>query len=145
MDRATAILHFSAWRTMAGQKGQRAASRLAADCIFSSRVHALRAKPYRANSLVRTGKNMQTRHFRRFVRLGACLLLAAIPVAAQSAPDPGKKACAKEARALCPAEMQSLSRKKVEACMIAKIARTSPICHAAMLRIKAEREATAKR
>lgn len=88
---------------------------------------------------------MPIRHFRHFVRIGACFLLATMPIAAQAAPDPGKKACAKEARALCPAEMQSLSRKKVEACMIAKIARTSPICHAAMLRIKAEREAAAKR
>jgi hypothetical protein len=64
---------------------------------------------------------------------------------AQAQSDPGKKACVKEARLLCPAEMQSMSRKKVEACMISKIAQTSPVCHAAMLRIKAEREATAKR
>ena len=64
---------------------------------------------------------------------------------AQAQSDPGKKACVKEARLLCPAEMKSMSRKKVEACMISKIAQTSPVCHAAMLRIKAEREATAKR
>lgn len=59
-------------------------------------------------------------------------------------PDPGKKACVAEARRLCPAEMKSLSRKKVEACMIAKIDQTSATCHAAMLRIKAQREAAAK-
>jgi hypothetical protein len=41
--------------------------------------------------------------------------------------------------------MKSLSRKKVEACMIVKIDQTSPTCHAAMLRIKAQREASAKR
>lgn len=58
-----------------------------------------------------------------------------------AAPDPGKKACVQEARRLCPAEMKSLSRKKVEACMIAKINQTSTVCHAAMLRIKAQREA----
>lgn len=60
---------------------------------------------------------------------------------AQAAPDLGKRACAQEARHLCPADMRSLSRRRVEACMIAKIEQTSPICHAAMLRIKAEREA----
>ena len=61
--------------------------------------------------------------------------------AAQAAEDLGKKACAQEAKRLCAAEMRSFSRKKVEACMIVKIDQTSPLCHAAMLRIKAEREA----
>ena len=60
---------------------------------------------------------------------------------AQAAEDLGKKACAQEAKRLCAKEMRSFSRKKVEACMIVKIDQTSPICHAAMLRIKAEREA----
>lgn len=67
--------------------------------------------------------------------------LAVIPSPAYAGADPGKKACVQEARRLCPAEMKSLSRKKVEACMIAKISQTSPVCHAAMLRIKAQREA----
>jgi len=58
-----------------------------------------------------------------------------------SAADPGKQACAAEARKLCPAEMRSFSRKKVEACMIARIELTSPTCHAAMLQIKAQRGA----
>ncbi len=62
-----------------------------------------------------------------------------------AAPDLGKKACAKEARVLCPAEMKSLSRRKVEACMIRNIERTSPTCKSAMLKIKAEREALARR
>ncbi len=62
-----------------------------------------------------------------------------------AAPDPGKKACVKEARTLCPAEMKSLSRRKVEACMIRSIEKTSPTCKSAMLKIKAEREAQAKR
>ena len=60
---------------------------------------------------------------------------------AQAAEDLGKKACAQEAKRLCAAEMRSFSRKKVEACMIVKIDQTSPLCHAAMLLIKAEREA----
>ncbi len=79
--------------------------------------------------------------FRTIAILG--LAGVVFPVASQAAPDPGKKACVQEARRLCPAEMKSLSRKKVEACMIAKLPQTSPVCHAAMLKIKAEREAQA--
>ncbi|WP_294330768.1 hypothetical protein [uncultured Sphingomonas sp.] len=81
------------------------------------------------------------------ILLGGTAMLwgAGHAVAQQPQPDPGKKACVQEARRLCPAEMKSLSRKKVEACMIAKIDQTSPGCHAAMLRIKAQREASAKR
>lgn len=78
--------------------------------------------------------------------LGASAMLAATAAPAMSPePDAGKKACVQEARRLCPAEMKSLSRKKVEACMIAKIDQTSPSCHAAMLRIKAQREEAARR
>jgi hypothetical protein len=95
----------------------------------------------------RIGKRivMQGRNLRQFVGIGALLLWSASVPAVQAQSDPGKKACAKEARLLCPAEMKSMSRKKVEACMIVKIAQTSPVCHAAMLRIKAERERTVKR
>ena len=60
---------------------------------------------------------------------------------ARAAEDLGKKACVQEAKKLCANEMRTFSRKKVEACMITKIDQTSPVCHAAMLRIKAEREA----
>ncbi len=78
--------------------------------------------------------------------VGACAMLVGAGASAKMPePDPGKKACVQEARRLCPAEMKSLSRKKVEACMIAKIDQTSAVCHAAMLRIKAQREASAKR
>ena len=73
----------------------------------------------------------------------AALILAA--TAAQAAEDIGKRACAKEARRLCPAEMRSFSRKRVEACMIVKIDQTSAVCHATMLKIKAQREAVGKR
>jgi hypothetical protein len=75
----------------------------------------------------------------------ALLMPMAMAGSALAAEDHGKRACAKEARKLCPAEMKSLSRKKVEACMIVNVERTSPACKAAMLRIKAEREASAKR
>lgn len=73
--------------------------------------------------------------------LVACCLLGLAGADTAWAADPGKKACAAEARVLCPAEMRTFSRKKVEACMIAKIEQTSPLCHAAMLQIKAQRGA----
>lgn len=76
-----------------------------------------------------------------FVAIALSLFAMANPA---TAADPGKKACAKEARSLCPAEMKTMSRKKVEGCMIARIDQTSPICHAAMLQIKAQREASLK-
>ena len=77
--------------------------------------------------------------------LGAIAASVAMASSAFAAPDPGKNACVQEARKLCPAEMKSLSRKKVEACMIRNIEKTSPTCKSAMLKIKAEREALARR
>ncbi len=77
--------------------------------------------------------------------IGAIAASIAMSGPATAAPDPGKKACVQEARKLCPAEMKSLSRKKVEACMIRNIEKTSPTCKTAMLKIKAEREALARR
>ena len=77
--------------------------------------------------------------------LGAVFMSLAVASPSLAAADPGKKACVKEARILCPTAMKSMSRKKVEACMIANIEKTSPVCKSAMLRIKAEREAKAKR
>jgi hypothetical protein len=73
----------------------------------------------------------------------ACVLASASH-ADPSAEAAGKKACVAEARTLCPAEMKSMRRKRVEACMIAQIDRTSAACHAAMLKIKAAREASSK-
>jgi len=75
----------------------------------------------------------------------ACWIASSGAVAAPPGEDLGKKACAVEARRLCPAEMRTFSRRKVEACMIVKIDQTSPACHTAMLRIKAERQAATKR
>lgn len=77
--------------------------------------------------------------------IGTIVTSIAMISPALAAPDPGKKACVKEARILCPAEMKSLSRKKVEACMIRNVEKTSPTCKAAMIKIKAEREALARR
>ena len=76
-----------------------------------------------------------------FARLSFATALSVLAMAnPATAADPGKKACATEARSLCPAEMKTMRRKKVEACMIARIDQTSPICHAAMLQIKVQRE-----
>ena len=75
--------------------------------------------------------------------LFALVVLSAALVAtapAQAAPDPGKRACLNDAKVLCPAEMRSLSRKKVQACLIARIDKVSPVCHATMLKLKAEHD-----
>ena len=81
----------------------------------------------------------------RIVATASAIALFGLYGSAQAEPDLGKRACAQEARNLCPAEMRSFSRKRVEACMIVKIDQTSPMCHAAMLRIKAERESATRR
>lgn len=83
--------------------------------------------------------------FRKIFAAALMAALAALPGGVQAKSDPGKKACVQEARKLCPAEMKAMSRKRVEACMITKIEQTSPICHAAMLRIKTERGVVDKR
>ena len=75
----------------------------------------------------------------------AVIALIGLATSAQATQDPGKKACAQEARRLCPDEMKSFSRQRVETCMIAKIDETSDTCHSAMLRIKAAREVVDKR
>ncbi len=85
------------------------------------------------------------RYYRALSGVAAVVTIAAHGGGAMAAADPGKKACVEEARRLCPAEMRSFSRKRVEACMIVKIEQTSPMCHAAMLRIKADREGAVKR
>ncbi len=61
-------------------------------------------------------------------------LLAATPAVAA---DPSKAACFADAKRLCPAEVQSLSRAKVRACLIAQIDRTSPVCHDFMVKARA--------
>ena len=83
--------------------------------------------------------------FVRFSLAAAAAALSAGTMAHAAPPDPGKKACAVEARSLCPSEMRSMSRKKVEACMIVRIEQTSPACHSAMLQMKAQHDALVKR
>lgn len=47
--------------------------------------------------------------------------------------DPGKHACFQDAKRLCPAEMNALSRSKVQACMIVHLDQVSPECHTYMI------------
>ena len=74
--------------------------------------------------------------------LSLALLSAALIVTtpALAAPDEGKRACLNDAKVLCAAEMRSLSRKKVQACLITKIDKVSPVCHTTMLKLKAEHD-----
>ena len=83
---------------------------------------------------------MLTFTLRRTAALAA-LALIGTSGSAWAAPDPGKKACIADAKLLCPVEMKALSRKRVQACLIAKIEKTSPLCHSTMLTLKAEAEA----
>lgn len=80
---------------------------------------------------------------RRYPLMSLAVLSAALLAAgqAQAAPDEGKRACLVDAKVLCKAEMRSMSRKRVQACLIAKIDQTSPVCHTTMLKLKAAHEA----
>ncbi len=66
--------------------------------------------------------------------LGLMAMAAAVPAAAE---DAGKKACFADAKRLCSAEMKSLSRTKVRACLIAHIDETGPQCHDFMVKARA--------
>lgn len=79
--------------------------------------------------------------FRRTLAFTVAAALVGTGSLAWAAPDPGKKACIADARLLCPAEMRAMSRKRVQACLIARIDKTSPLCHSTMLTLKAEAEA----
>lgn len=80
---------------------------------------------------------------RSYPQLALAVMAAALVTAApaQAAPDEGKRECLQDAKTLCAKEMRSFSRKKVQVCLIAKIAQTSPMCHATMLKLKAEHDA----
>ena len=83
-------------------------------------------------------------HPRRSLSLLSLLSAALVATSpAQAAPDQGKRACLTDAKVLCAAEMRSLSRKQVQACLIAKIDKVGPVCHATMLKLKAEHDAAA--
>ncbi len=65
------------------------------------------------------------------VLVAAALLAASLTPA--HAEDAGKKLCLPDAKRLCSAEMHSLSRAKVRACLIAHLQETSPPCHDFMI------------
>lgn len=54
------------------------------------------------------------------------------------AADAGKAACMPDAKRLCAAEVNALSRTKVRACLIAHIDQTAPVCHDFMVKARAE-------
>ncbi|MDE1915252.1 MAG: hypothetical protein KGJ57_10150 [Sphingomonadales bacterium] len=51
--------------------------------------------------------------------------------------DPARQACISDVHRLCKAEMQTMSRSKVRACLIVHMAETSPPCHDFMVRARA--------
>lgn len=68
----------------------------------------------------------------------ALVLLAGVAGSAW-ADDPAKKACFADAKRLCPAEVKSLSRHKVELCLNRQVEKTTPGCHAMILKVRADR------
>jgi hypothetical protein len=83
-------------------------------------------------------RDVLSRLLGRLLPLTAISLLAAVPAYAA---DPGKAACMPDAKRLCAAEMNSLSRSKVRACLIAHMEQTTPVCHDFM--VKAREQAMA--
>ena len=70
----------------------------------------------------------------RMLRLAGILALAHTgPVMA--APDPARQACMADAHRLCEADVKAMNRGKVRACLITRMAETSPRCHT--FRVKA--------
>lgn len=67
------------------------------------------------------------------------LTMAALLAPMQAlAADAGKAACLPDAKRLCAAEMHSLSRAKVRACLIAHMEQTAPVCHDFMIKARTE-------
>ena len=78
------------------------------------------------------------------VRAAGAVILLSTSVATL-ADDPARRACHADAVRLCPAEMHSLSRRRVELCLWARVSQTTPVCHAMILTIHAQRQAAASR
>lgn len=68
----------------------------------------------------------------------AIVLTATLTAGTAQAADPGKRACMADAKRLCAAEMQTLSRSKVRACLIVHMEQTAPPCHDFMVKARAE-------
>ena len=78
------------------------------------------------------------------VRAAGAFILLSMSVAAL-ADDPARRACHADAVRLCPAEVHSLNRRRVELCLWARVNQTTPVCHAMILTIHAQRAAAASR
>jgi hypothetical protein len=72
------------------------------------------------------------------IRSTALACVALLVAAPAHAADPGKAACLPDAKRLCAAEMQTLSRSRVRACLITHIEQTSPTCHDFMVKARAQ-------
>jgi|GEM_PF-1966092 len=79
--------------------------------------------------------HMKKRKERRNTSVFGALLLTGFALSPVSAfaGDPGKHACFQDAKRLCQAEMSTLSRSKVRACMIVHLEQVSPQCHTYMI------------
>lgn len=56
---------------------------------------------------------------------------------AMAAPDPARQACLADAHRLCEADVKAMNRGKVRACLITRMAETSPPCHDFMVKARA--------
>jgi hypothetical protein len=84
---------------------------------------------------VSSGAGLPVRPLRRTLVMTMTALLL---TNAAHAEDSGKKACMPDAKRLCSAEMNTLSRSKVRACLIAHMEQTSPPCHDFMVKARAQ-------
>jgi hypothetical protein len=73
----------------------------------------------------------------RPIALALAIWLAAGATTAHAADD-GKHACMPDAKRLCSNEMRSLSRRKVQACLIQHMEETTPVCHDFMVKARTE-------
>ena len=72
------------------------------------------------------------------IRQTALAFVALVMAAPAHAEDAGKAACMPDAKRLCAAEMKTLSRSRVRACLITHIEQTSPTCHDFMVKARAQ-------
>ncbi len=85
--------------------------------------------------VVFSGRGSPVRPMGRALAFTVAALLATNPA---HAADEGKHACMGDAKRLCSAEMKSLSRSKVRACLIAHMEQTTPMCHDFMVKARAQ-------
>ena len=80
----------------------------------------------------------------RALLTGALAIASLLATPPARADDPARRACYPDAVRLCPAEVRSLSRHRVELCLANRIDQTTPACHAMILTVRAQRQAAAR-